>query len=110
MNSILSIVLVLALAIVPLCFVTRYETSSEVAVVAVEESAPAAITEFTGDLSVYASETDPIVTMTMQDGGIIVMRLYPAAAPNTVANFVSLADAGYYDGLTFHRVISGFMI
>ena len=60
--------------------------------------------------SEYAQETDPIVTITMEDGDQIVLQLYPAAAPNTVANFVELAQSGYYDGLTFHRVISGFMV
>lgn len=46
----------------------------------------------------------------MEDGGEIVLELYPDKAPNTVNNFISLASSGFYDGLTFHRVISGFMI
>ncbi len=54
--------------------------------------------------------TNPNVTITMQDGGEIVLELYPDKAPNTVNNFLSLASSGFYDGLTFHRVISGFMI
>ncbi len=58
----------------------------------------------------YARADDPIATITMEDGGVITVELYPAAAPNTVANFVELANSGFYDGLTFHRVISGFMI
>ena len=58
-----------------------------------------------------AEENDnPIVTIAMADGGVIVVELYPEIAPNTVANFVELASSGFYDGLTFHRVISGFMI
>lgn len=52
----------------------------------------------------------PIVTMTMEDGGIVTMELYPDIAPNTVNNFISLIEDGFYDGLTFHRVIPGFMI
>ncbi|MDO4357512.1 MAG: peptidylprolyl isomerase [Clostridia bacterium] len=52
----------------------------------------------------------PVATITMEDGGEIVLELYPDVAPNTVANFISLANSGFYDGLTFHRVISGFMI
>lgn len=52
----------------------------------------------------------PQVTITMEDGGRIVLELYPEKAPNTVNNFISLAKSGFYDGLTFHRVISGFMI
>ena len=54
--------------------------------------------------------SNPIVTITMENGGVIVAELYPQVAPNTVANFVSLVRSGFYDGLTFHRVIPGFMI
>jgi len=53
---------------------------------------------------------NPIVTITMQDGGVITAELYPEKAPNTVNNFISLIKKGFYDGLIFHRVISGFMI
>lgn len=54
--------------------------------------------------------TNPIVTMELQDGGIIKLELYPEVAPNTVNNFISLVKKGFYDGLKFHRVIRGFMI
>ena len=53
---------------------------------------------------------NPIVTFEMQDGGKIVAELYPDIAPQSVRNFIALANAGYYDGLIFHRVIPGFMI
>ncbi len=53
---------------------------------------------------------NPIVTMTMDDGSVIKLELYPEVAPITVENFVSLIKKGFYDGLIFHRVISGFMI
>ena len=53
---------------------------------------------------------NPIVTFEMENGGKFVAELYPEMAPNTVANFVELASAGFYDGLIFHRVIAGFMI
>ena len=53
---------------------------------------------------------NPIVTIEMENGGKIVAELYPEIAPETVNNFVSLAGRGFYDGLIFHRVISGFMI
>ena len=53
---------------------------------------------------------NPIVTITMADGRVMTGELYPDKAPNTVANFISLANKGFYDGLTFHRVIPGFMI
>ncbi len=52
----------------------------------------------------------PEATIEMADGGVIKLELYPDVAPNTVANFVELANAGFYDGLIFHRVIAGFMI
>ena len=54
--------------------------------------------------------SNPIVTIEMENGRTIKAELYPEIAPNTVANFLSLAGSGYYDGLTFHRVIYGFMI
>lgn len=53
---------------------------------------------------------NPVVTITMEDGGVMKAELYPDKAPNTVRNFLSLAGSGFYDGLIFHRVISGFMI
>lgn len=51
-----------------------------------------------------------MVQIEMADGGIIKIRLYPNSAPITVANFEKLVKEGFYDGLIFHRVISGFMI
>ncbi len=53
---------------------------------------------------------NPIVTFEMENGKVIKAELYPEIAPNTVNNFISLVSKGYYDGLTFHRVIYGFMI
>lgn len=53
---------------------------------------------------------NPIVTIEMENGGIIKAELYPQTAPNTVRNFIALICKGYYDGLCFHRVIPGFMI
>ena len=53
---------------------------------------------------------NPIVTIEMENGGIIKAELYPETAPNTVRNFISLVKNGFYDGLIFHRVIPGFMI
>ncbi len=54
--------------------------------------------------------TNPIVTFEMENGDIIKAELYPEIAPNTVNNFISLINNGFYDGLIFHRVIKGFMI
>ena len=53
---------------------------------------------------------NPIITITMEDGGVMKAELYPEYAPNTVNNFLSLAASGFYNGLIFHRVIPGFMI
>ena len=53
---------------------------------------------------------NPVVTITMMNGDKMVAELYPEIAPISVNNFISLINKGYYDGLIFHRVISGFMI
>ncbi len=53
---------------------------------------------------------NPIVTIKMQSGNEIKIELYPEIAPNTVNNFISLVNKGFYDGIIFHRVIPGFMI
>ena len=62
--------------------------------------------------TVSAKQTmqNPIVTIEMGNGDIIKAELYPDIAPNSVKNFISLINKGYYDGLIFHRVIAGFMI
>ncbi len=54
--------------------------------------------------------SNPIVTIQMENGGIMKVELYPEIAPNTVNNFISLVKKGFYDSLIFHRVIPGFMI
>ncbi|MEF9941949.1 MAG: peptidylprolyl isomerase [Lachnospiraceae bacterium] len=53
---------------------------------------------------------NPVVTFKMKNGDMMKAELYPEIAPNTVNNFISLVKKGYYNGLTFHRVIRGFMI
>lgn len=53
---------------------------------------------------------NPIVTITMENGGVIKAELYPEIAPNTVNNFISLINHNFYDGVIFHRVIRGFML
>ena len=54
--------------------------------------------------------SNPIVTFEMENGGVIKAELYPEVAPNSVNNFISLVNKGFYDGLIFHRCIPGFMI
>ena len=53
---------------------------------------------------------NPVITIEMESGDVIKAELYPEIAPNTVNNFISLVNKGFYDGLIFHRVIQGFMI
>ena len=53
---------------------------------------------------------NPIVTLEMENGGVITAELYPDKAPQSVYNFIALANSGFYDGLIFHRVIERFMI
>ena len=55
-------------------------------------------------------KTNPVVTITMENGNTIKLELYPDIAPNTVNNFIYLVNKGFYNGLTFHRVIEDFMI
>ncbi|MEG0774534.1 peptidylprolyl isomerase [Clostridium sp.] len=56
------------------------------------------------------NDKNPVATIKMEDGKVITIELYPEVAPNTVRNFISLANSKFYDGLIFHRVIPGFMI
>ncbi len=55
-------------------------------------------------------EKNPVVTIEMENGDIIKAELYPKIAPNTVNNFITLIQKGFYNGLIFHRVIKGFML
>ena len=57
-----------------------------------------------------AKVENPVATIEVKDYGTIKIELYPDMAPNTVKNFVTLANNGFYDGLTFHRIIKDFMI
>ena len=55
-------------------------------------------------------KNNPVVTIEMENGGVMKVELYPETAPNTVADFISLVEKGFYNGTIFHRVIPGFMI
>ena len=57
-----------------------------------------------------AQSVHPTFIITMADGGVMSGELYPDLAPQSVGNFISLANQGFYDGLIFHRVIPGFMV
>ena len=56
------------------------------------------------------NKQNPMVTMEVKDLGTIKLELYPDKAPNTVANFIKLANNGFYDGLTYHRIVKDFMV
>ena len=58
----------------------------------------------------FADSPKPVATLEMENGSLIKVELDPVNAPNTVKNFIALAEAGFYDGVIFHRVIPGFMI
>lgn len=58
----------------------------------------------------FSNETNPIVTFDIEGYGTIKAELYPDVAPNTVKNFIELANSGFYNGLTFHRVVNEFVI
>ena len=63
--------------------------------------------------SVTVDKTDakkPVVTFTLGNGSVMKAELYPEIAPITVENFIKLIDSNFYDGLNFHRIISGFVI
>ena len=71
----------------------------------------AAVPSGRGAMSALSEEGAlPVATIEMENGDVMKLELYPDVAPNTVANFIELANAGFYDGLIFHRVIPGFMI
>jgi len=58
----------------------------------------------------FSKATNPVVTIEMETGEVMKLELYPTVAPESVNNFISLVQAGFYNGLIFHRVIRGFMI
>jgi peptidyl-prolyl cis-trans isomerase B (cyclophilin B) len=67
-------------------------------------------TEETNQSKENSTMQNPIATITMRDGGVMKLELYPDAAPNTVKNFIALANSGFYDGIIFHRIYAGFMV
>ncbi|WP_458119899.1 peptidylprolyl isomerase [Paenibacillus sp. Z6-24] len=83
------------------------ESSSEAGSAATDTAQTESANDNSAD---FKQANDPIVTVEMDDGQKIEIELYPKAAPNSVNNFISLVKKGFYDGLTFHRVIPGFMI
>lgn len=64
----------------------------------------------TNDTEISREENHPRIKIEMEDGGEMVLELYPEFAPKTVENFIDLAESGFYDGLKFHRIVKGFMV
>ena len=62
------------------------------------------------EIKKFADNDNPVAVIVMKDGSVIAFEMYPALADNTVRNFISLANKGFYDGVIFHRVIENFMI
>jgi peptidyl-prolyl cis-trans isomerase B (cyclophilin B) len=75
-----------------------------------DTSSAAADDEEEKNMNGVAGAGNPVVQIEMEDGGVITLELYPDKAPKTVENFLKLVNEGFYDGLTFHRVIPNFMI
>lgn len=107
MKRLLTIALILCLATLSLvgCAPKAAEQATETPTTPTPAPTPAPITP-----QDFSSPNNPVITMTMSDGAEVKIELYPAIAKNTVNNFISLTQKGFYDGLTFHRIISGFMI
>ncbi|MBQ4627130.1 MAG: peptidylprolyl isomerase [Clostridia bacterium] len=107
--KIISLVMVFALALCA-CSNATYTTSSSDADTALSQEtngSNAVVTE--KEEKIQSSESGNLVKFTMENGGSFIIELYPQYAPETVENFKNLVATGFYDGLTFHRVIEGFM-
>ena len=99
-NILIAVTTVLVIALIILLAVT---------VIKKDEAKNSELT-MTEKIEALGIKENPIATLEMADGSKIVIELYPEIAPNTVCNFIELANSGYYDGLIFHRCIPGFMI
>jgi len=100
-KSISLLLIILGISLLAACNNEQVEESTEPQ----EQTDTEEPTTFEGE-----NEEAPIVTMEMENDQKVIIELYPQVAPNTVDNFISLVQDGFYDGLIFHRVIPGFMI
>ena len=96
-----------AILIVAIIVLVAVNSCSEPNNVSTTETVTDNMTKKIKDLNI---KENPVATLTMENGGVMLIELYPEIAPNTVCNFIELANSGYYDGLIFHRCIPGFMI
>jgi peptidyl-prolyl cis-trans isomerase B (cyclophilin B) len=109
-KKVISLILVISMiAVFASCGNTEKATTTEGEPAASETEAPKT-DKFAIKGGEFKVEKNPVVTITMENGGVITAELYPDVAPQSVFNFISLASQGFYDGLIFHRVIPGFMI
>lgn len=110
--SVIVAIVVAVLAVVGIVFAVIYANKPvQPAETSVKPSAESSVEEHSyAETSFDMDESLPYVMIEMEDGGKIVLELYPDIAPETVSNFLNLAESGFYDGLIFHRVIPGFMI
>jgi len=98
------------LMILALCLVLTVLSGCSALNTAAPKATEAPVAQQQADSAQTASGANPVATIEIENFGKIVVELYPDVAPITVENFVNLAKEGFYDGLTFHRIISGFMI
>ncbi len=98
------------LMILALCLVLTVLSGCSALNTAAPKATEAPVAQQQADSTQTASGANPVATIEIENFGKIVVELYPDVAPITVENFVNLAKEGFYDGLTFHRIISGFMI
>lgn len=110
MKKLLAVFLALTLCVFGLTACSDAETTSDQDANQTTAAQQTTENNETEGTTVTSSENNPIVTITMANGGVIEIELYPDVAPNTVNNFISLVEDGFYDGLIFHRVIPDFMI
>jgi len=96
--------------ILALCLVLTVLSGCSALNTAAPKATEAPVAQQQADSAQTASGANPVATIEIENFGKIVVELYPDVAPITVENFVNLAKEGFYDGLTFHRIISGFMI
>ena len=96
-----------AILIVAIIVLVAVNSCSEPNNVSTTETVTDNMTKKIKDLNI---KENPVATLTMENGGVMLIELYPEIAPNTVCNFIELANSGFYDGIIFHRCIPGFMI
>jgi len=110
MKKLLMIVLVLALALSVVACGNDKDSTKDKVEAEIEEKTEVDIQPIKERPIVEVEENRPVVSIVFKDYETISLELYPEIAPNTVNNFLSLAQDGFYDGLKFHRVITNFMI